>query len=400
MGPRHARWPRRYLGSTSAVTADAVIFDQQELRRNVGLYSDLYLLDRRFGRRPRSHARGEAARSGSVARSADDRRRCARAAASVTSCSSRLTTISDVGRVTTLVADADTQFATPRWSPDGRSIAVERHRLGGGSEVVVVDAATRAVRVVATGATRAVTPAWRPDGRAIVAAVDNEDQAFTLWEFLLEGDLTRRPLTAREALWPDVSADGSTIVFVGYTDQGFDLFTMPYPPAPAATDASVATRPPLAPALRSIGARRLARAVCRRSATICPGLTGRGPRSRRRRGTRCIYPTPTSSALAWRRADSTSSATTPTRPRRRGGSVDRMPSACRPGASRTGKCPTPTIAGVRVSSSRSRSRPRSSDPRSSDDSRPATLRDDRDGGGRGAAVQQSARWRISCWRRC
>jgi hypothetical protein len=127
-------------------------------------------------------------------------------------------------------------------------LAGARPRLGAGSEVVIVDAATRAVRVVATGATRAVTPAWRPDGRAIVAAVD-DDQAFTLWEFLLEGDLARRALTARESLWPDVSADGSTIVFVGYTDKGFDLFTMPYPPA--RTDTFVATHMPSAQALHS-----------------------------------------------------------------------------------------------------------------------------------------------------
>src|SRR5262245_47187206 len=31
------------------------------------------------------------------------------------------------------------------------------------------------------------------------------------------------------AKWPDISPDGSTIVFVGYTADGFDLFTMPYP---------------------------------------------------------------------------------------------------------------------------------------------------------------------------
>ena len=39
----------RYLGSTTASTRDVVYFDQLELRRNTGLYSDLYALDRATG---------------------------------------------------------------------------------------------------------------------------------------------------------------------------------------------------------------------------------------------------------------------------------------------------------------------------------------------------------------
>jgi hypothetical protein len=241
----------RYLGSTSAVTEDAVIFDQQELRRNVGLYSDLYRLDRRSGNvRAMTHE----------ARLLDpdlspDRRTIAAVREGGGQRDLVLVALDDrsrAGAVTTLRAAADTQFATPRWSPDGRSVAVERHRLGRGSEVVIVDATTGAVRVVATGATRAVTPAWRPDGRAIVAAVDSEDQAFRVWEFLLDGDLARRPLTGREALWPDVSADGSTIVFVGYSDRGFDLFTTAYPQSSAAED-FVSTRPATPSLLHSTG---------------------------------------------------------------------------------------------------------------------------------------------------
>ena len=54
----------------------------------------------------------------------------------------------------------------PRWSPDGRTIAVERHRLGALPEIVLVDVATKAVRVVAVGAGHwFVMPAWRPGRR-------------------------------------------------------------------------------------------------------------------------------------------------------------------------------------------------------------------------------------------
>ena len=44
------RLATRYLGSTSAPGRDFIVFDQLELRRNAGLYSDLYVLDRRSGR--------------------------------------------------------------------------------------------------------------------------------------------------------------------------------------------------------------------------------------------------------------------------------------------------------------------------------------------------------------
>ena len=40
----------RYQGSTIGVTGALVVFDQQEVRRNVASFSDLYVLDRRTGR--------------------------------------------------------------------------------------------------------------------------------------------------------------------------------------------------------------------------------------------------------------------------------------------------------------------------------------------------------------
>src|SRR5205085_11332574 len=41
---------RRYLGSTTAPGRDTIYFDQLEDRRNVGLYADLYAMDRASGR--------------------------------------------------------------------------------------------------------------------------------------------------------------------------------------------------------------------------------------------------------------------------------------------------------------------------------------------------------------
>jgi hypothetical protein len=139
--------------------------------------------------------------------------------------------------VTVVVSQADTQFNAPRWSPDGRSIAVERQRAGAYSEVVLVSAATGAVRVIASAPqTRYVTPAWRPDGRAVIVAGAAASVPFNLYEIGVDGpELTKRLLTNTTggARWPDVSADGTTIAFVGYTVDGFDLFTVPYPHDPS-----------------------------------------------------------------------------------------------------------------------------------------------------------------------
>ena len=222
---------RRYLGSTTAFGSDHLYFDQQEVRRNTGIYSDLYAWSRTTGR---------VRRLTSELRLMDpDLSPDGRTLACVQNRPGQrdlvLVDVADEGphamRIETLISEPETQFNTPRWSPDGRSIAIERHRPGGLSEIVVVDVATRTTRVIVPSAgERSVTPAWRPDGRAVVAAVAGEHGPFNLFEFPIDGGSPRQLTgTIGGAKWPDISPDGSTMVFVGYTVDGFDLFTMPYP---------------------------------------------------------------------------------------------------------------------------------------------------------------------------
>lgn len=220
----------RYLGSTSAPGASQVIFDQREVHRNAGLYGDLYVLDRASGRvrrltREARLADPDVTRDGArLAAVRHDRGRRDLVVAA-------LGPEGAPGPLTVVAAGRGTQFATPRWSPDGRLIAAERRRPGRGPEIVVVDPADGSTRVVATGATRAVTPAWRPDGRALVIAADAADAPFGLFEVDLGGDIAGSPrrLTSRQALWPDVSADGRRLAFIGLTEKGYDVFVLPYP---------------------------------------------------------------------------------------------------------------------------------------------------------------------------
>jgi WD40-like Beta Propeller Repeat len=255
------RLATRYLGSTTAIGSEELYFDQQELHRNVALYSDLYAWSRATGsvRRLTSGARlldPDLSPDGRTLVAVQDRAGQRNLAlvrlkpdttgpfdvrlkpdttekgavqSPVVSGFSRTPTIE------TLIAEPETQFNAPRWSPDGKSIAVERHQLGGLSQIVIVDPGTKAIRTVTPyRSIRVVTPAWRPDGRAVVAAAAPRDQPFNLYEFSIDDPLETlhaRPLTATDggATWPDVSPDGKTIVFVGYTTDGFDLFSMPYP---------------------------------------------------------------------------------------------------------------------------------------------------------------------------
>lgn len=261
------RLATRYLGSTTGIGSDQIYFDQVDERRNSGLYSDLYALTRADGgvRRLTSEARlldPDLSPDGKTLVAVQNRPGqrdlvLVRLPPSPTDGSGVTGKPDPTGEsaappvvsgllvppkprageggsrtvITTLIAERGTQFDGPKWSPDGRTIAVERHRRGSRPEIVVVEVATKVVSAVASAPhTRFVTPAWRPDGAAIVAAMAPDDETFNLVELSLDGS-RRRALTHTTggARWPDVSPDGTTIVFVGYTADGDDLFSMAYP---------------------------------------------------------------------------------------------------------------------------------------------------------------------------
>ncbi len=237
------RIARQYVGTTAAPGRTAIYFDQLELRRNVGSYSDLYALTRTTGH---VSALTRDARVLEPDLSPDEtalvavqNRSAGRAVVLIRVTTDRARSHAAMKPVVDVfLSEADAQFDAPRWSPDGRQIAVERHRLGSLSELVVIDLATRAVRVVGSlDGARIVTPAWTPDGRALIVAVAPENQPFNLFEYAIDGSGPPRRLTSLSggATWPDVSPDGKTIAFVGYTADGFDVFTMDYP-APSARD--------------------------------------------------------------------------------------------------------------------------------------------------------------------
>ncbi len=140
-----------------------------------------------------------------------------------------------------LVSEPGVHFSSPRWSPDGRSIAAERVSLAGRSEIVLVDPSSgRIVRTVASShGSRSVSPAWLPDGRLLFSS-DRDGDGFRIFVTDLgSGQTSRLEDAGTNAASPEPSRDGRTLVYVGYTPDGYDLFSLPLESArwtPVASD--------------------------------------------------------------------------------------------------------------------------------------------------------------------
>ncbi len=243
----------RYHGERIAIAGEEIVFDQLEVVHDVGLQSDLYAMPmdggaaRRLTREARA-AEPDVAPDGRtmVCTVQEPGRRI-------------LATLQmpERGRTVVpvpLVAEASTEFSTPRFSADGRTIAAERRRLGGASEIVLVDAATGSVRtLVGGGRDRKAGPMWLPDGSSILFASDR-DGPFGIYQVDVATGATRRLLGAsRGAQSPALSPDGR-LVFVGYTADGYDLFALPLAAARWSASTAGADEIPRAPLPRQAAA--------------------------------------------------------------------------------------------------------------------------------------------------
>jgi hypothetical protein len=220
----------RYLGERVSAAGGLLVFDQAEIDANVGVQFDIWAFSPATGRTTRL-TRGRRAADPDVSPDGltvaftlqrDDRRELATAPL----IPGRRPAL---GAVSTLMSLPDVQVTAPRWSPDGRSIAVERHVRGRLPEIAVIDARTGVARIVASSpSSRCVSPAWTPDGERLLFAADTDGGPFQIFAVnLATGAIGHLEDTGPSAESPDVSHDGRSLVFVGYTPDGYDLFTMP-----------------------------------------------------------------------------------------------------------------------------------------------------------------------------
>ncbi len=134
------------------------------------------------------------------------------------------------------------QAYTPRFSPDGRTVAYSVWTAGGYRDVRLVDVATGIFREVTHDRAMDMNPIWSPDGKTLFFSSDRTG-IFNVYAYdVAKGTLLQVTNVKVGAVQPAISTDGKTLVYVGYTTYGFDLFSMPLEPArflaalPAPTD--------------------------------------------------------------------------------------------------------------------------------------------------------------------
>jgi len=223
--PNSHRLADRYLGTALGFAGVQIVFDQMEVEHQVGLQADLYSIAADGGSLRRLT---QGARAGDPDVSPNGRvivctiqRADRRELATLELAAPGATPVP-------LVSEAGVNYAAPRWSPDGRTIAVERVSQGARTEIVLVDAASaRVTSTAASNGSRNVSPAWMPDGRLLYAS-DRGGTEFRIYVTDVTTHSTARlEDTGGNVSSPAPSPDGRRLVFVGYTPAGYDLFSLP-----------------------------------------------------------------------------------------------------------------------------------------------------------------------------
>lgn len=219
----------RYGGDRLTAAGNLLIFDQLEIVRNTALLSDIHAVSlhdgttRRLTRETRAADPDAAPDGRTIACTVQESGRRILA-------TFRIPAPGQLAEPAPLLSEAATEFSTPRWSPDGRSIVAERRRLGGPSEIVIVDVAARTARtLVSSPVGRNMTPMWLPDGEDILFSSDRSGGPFTLYAAnVTTGAVTRLADAPIGAQFPALSPDRRQLVFIGYSADGHDLYALPF----------------------------------------------------------------------------------------------------------------------------------------------------------------------------
>jgi Tol biopolymer transport system component len=126
----------------------------------------------------------------------------------------------------------DMQQASPRYSPDGRLLAVSTWFEGGYRDVVVVDAETGAlVRRITRDRALDGNPCWSADGRYLLYESDSDGISNVYAFELASGRYYRVTRVLGGAFQPDVTTDGRWLLFRDASGVGFDIHEMAFDPA-------------------------------------------------------------------------------------------------------------------------------------------------------------------------
>ncbi|HTQ04961.1 MAG TPA: hypothetical protein VMI54_13940 [Polyangiaceae bacterium] len=131
-----------------------------------------------------------------------------------------------------LVPSAEFEQAfTPRFSPDGTRIAYGAWTAGGFRDIRIVDVASGRFRELWHDRALDMQPAWSHDGKTLFFASDRTGISNIYAYDVATGALSQVTNVVTGAYMPEPSADGRTLLYVGYTPDGFDLYTLALDPA-------------------------------------------------------------------------------------------------------------------------------------------------------------------------
>ena len=231
----------RSLGRTNGVSTfswtpdGALIVSQLERSGPYRVYGDLYRFDRSGAQRRLT--RGARLDQPSVAPDG------LRAVAVQQGAGTTALVLVDLenGEVTPLVApDPDVLWAFPRWSPDGRWIAVTRWEPNAYHDVVLLDAETgRLVQQLTRDRSLDLAPAWSPDGRWLVWSSDRSG-VFNILGAPVDpatgaaGSPVLLTNVRTGAAFPSIDPSGAWLYFSGYHVDGWEVERVPFAPAEAA----------------------------------------------------------------------------------------------------------------------------------------------------------------------
>lgn len=142
--------------------------------------------------------------------------------------------VTDVGELVNirdLVPSARFEQAyTPRFSADGKFVAYSVWTKGGYRDIRLVDVATGTFEQLTHDRAIDANPVFTEDGKYLYFTSDRTGIS-NVYAYDLKAKTLHQVTNVRlGAYQPAVSSDGKTLVYVGYTSKGFDLWSMPIDP--------------------------------------------------------------------------------------------------------------------------------------------------------------------------
>jgi len=115
-------------------------------------------------------------------------------------------------------------------SPDGSQIALSAWRWGGYQDIYLMPSAGGELTPITQDRAGDFDPAWSPDGHFLLFSSDR-DGINNLYAYEpATGKFYKITNVTTGAFAPDVSADGKRIIYIGYTNEGYDLRLLDFDP--------------------------------------------------------------------------------------------------------------------------------------------------------------------------